>query len=201
MLIRRTLAAALTTSLLLLSACSSHLPLQNAQAPRLAASVNVLSTNGALNLIEEMAHAEPQEFARIEAAFQLEIAKSTRPSLDKIISNAIDAIHHHPLPDGDILSHPVVRLIQASLNRYVHIMSQNLIGRMMLIFAFANLAPEQHEAQLQKLQRSLTSLPKMDAKYLLDLLNGGFFASEVAPGSALEARLQRLLEERMAARF
>jgi hypothetical protein len=214
MMIRKTLSAAfsaaLTTSLLLLTACGSQLPLQNtALAPRqiqaasVNAPVNAMSTNGALNLIEEMAHAEdPAQFAQIEAAFRVEIAKSTRPSLQKIVSNAIEAIEHHPIPGGDITQHPVARLIYASLERYVKIMSKNLVGRMMLIFDLANVAsPAEQEAKLQKIQRSLNALPKMDAKDLLELLQGGFFKDEVAPGSPVEARLQKMLQERLVARF
>jgi len=214
MMIRKTLSAAfsaaLTTSLLLLTACGSQLPLQNAalaprqiQAASVNAPVNAMSTNGALNLIEEMAHAEdPAQFAQIEAAFRAEIAKSTRPSLQKIVSNAIEAIEHHPIPGGDITQHPVARLIYASLERYVKIMSKNLVGRMMLIFDLANVAsPAEQEAKLQKIQRSLNALPKMDAKDLLELLQGGFFKDEVAPGSPVEARLQKMLQERLVARF
>ncbi|MGE3726209.1 MAG: hypothetical protein AB7I41_11705 [Candidatus Sericytochromatia bacterium] len=214
MMIRKTLSAAfstaMATSLLLLTACGSQLPLQNAalaprqiQAASINAPINAMSTNGALNLIEEMAHAEdPAQYAQIEAAFRVEIAKSTRPSLQKIVANAIEAIEHHPIPGGDITQHPVARLIYASLERYVKIMSKNLVGRMMLIFDLANVAsPAEQEAKLQKIQRSLNALPKMDAKDLLELLQGGFFKDEVAPGSPVEARLQKMLQERLVARF
>lgn len=214
MMIRKTLSAAfsaaLTTSLLLLTACGSQLPLQNAalaprqiQAASVNAPVNAMSTNGALNLIEEMAHAEdPAQFAQIEAAFRVEIAKSTRPSLQKIVSNAIEAIEHHPIPGGDITQHPVARLIYASLERYIKLESKNLLSRVMMIFDLANVAsPAEQEAKLQKIQRSLTALPKMDAKDLLELLQGGFFKDEVAPGSPVEARLQKMLQERLVARF
>jgi hypothetical protein len=214
MMIRKTLSAAfstaMATSLLLLTACGSQLPLQNAalaprqiQAASVNSPVNAMSTNGALNLIEEMAHAEdPAQFAQIEAAFRAEIAKSTRPSLQKIVSNAIEAIEHHPIPGGDITQHPVARLIYASLERYVKITSKNLVSRMMLIFDLANVAsPAEQESKLQKLQRSLNALPKMDAKDLLELLQGGFFKDEVAPGSPVEARLQKMLQERLVARF
>jgi len=218
MMIRKTLSAAfstaMATSLLLLTACGSQLPLQNANlVPRqiqaasvnapINAPINAMSTNGALNLIEEMAHAEdPAQFAQIEAAFRVEIGKSTRPSLQKIVANAIEAIEHHPIPGGDITQHPVARLIYASLERYVKIMSKNLVSRMMLIFDLANVAsPAEQEAKLQKIQRSLNALPKMDAKDLLELLQGGFFKDEVAPGSPVEARLQKMLQERLVARF
>ncbi len=214
MMIRKTLSAAfsaaLTSSLLLLTACGSQLPLQNAalaprqiQAASINAPINAMSTNGALNLIEEMAHAEdPAQFAQIEAAFRVEIAKSTRPSLQKIISNAIEAIEHHPIPGGDITQHPVARLIYASLERYIKLESKNLLSRVMLIFDLANVAsPADQEAKLQKIQRSLNALPKMDAKDLLELLQGGFFKNEVAPGSPVEARLQKMLQERLVARF
>lgn len=206
MLIRKTLATALSASLLFLSACSSQMPLANqlmAQRQVRAASVTPQSTNGALNLIEEMAHAsDPADFERIESAFRGEIAKSTRPSLKKILSKAVEAIHHHPIPGDDILNHPVVRLIYAAQERYLDITGKTLMQRIFLIFDLAQAAsPSELESKVQKFQRSLNSLPKMDAQELQNMFAEGFFQQEVAPGSPLEACLLKLLQERMAARF
>ncbi|PKL78401.1 MAG: hypothetical protein CVV27_03335 [Candidatus Melainabacteria bacterium HGW-Melainabacteria-1] len=203
MLIRTSLKAALTASVILLSACTSQLPLQQAPRPAQVQTANTLrSTNGALLLIEDMAHAStPQEFDRIEAAFKAEIAKSTRPSLNKIIANAVEAIDHHPIPGQDFLSHPVARLIGASLERYLNIRSKTLIARAFLLFEMGDSDPAMLEAKVQKFQRSLNNLPKMDARDLLGLIGDGFFANEIEPGSPLEARLVKMLQDRLAARI
>ncbi|MEZ0369463.1 MAG: hypothetical protein ACAI44_10290, partial [Candidatus Sericytochromatia bacterium] len=129
MLTRIALLATLTLTTALTTACSGQMPLRPA-AQLQAASLR--NTNGALMLIEEMAHAtQPQEFERIEAAFRVEISKSSRPSLQKIIKQSSDAINHHPMPDGNSMDHPVVRLIHVSLERYIDLNNRTLVPRLM----------------------------------------------------------------------
>lgn len=189
-------------SCLLLTACASQLPLNLASQSSLQAqsAVSVKSTAGALALIEEMAHAQPPEYARIEAAFQVEISRSTRPSLKKILAQAAESIAHHPIADPDPRKHPVAKLVRLASWRYNWLMGENLISRVFELFALAYATPEQQPALIQSFETRIRNTPKLDVNLLLNDFNAGHYDDLLPVGSPLRAKLETVFKLRLAAR-
>lgn len=194
-MLRRSLVS---LSLILLSACSAQLPLQP-RGSMVQAAADLRNTNNALNLIEEMAHAPADQFARIEAAFVGEIAKSSRPSLNKIMGQAATAIQHHPLPGVEPLDHPVARLILAAMERYMVLATRNLFPRAMEVVGISEAEPAQQEALIQTFARHVAAMPKQDAQELLKMLNNGNLGEVLPIGSPLHGRIVKIVQDRLAA--
>lgn len=193
----------LLASLLLITACSNQAPLSAVQptAVRLLQShANARTTQGALSLLEEIAHAQAHQYPQIEAAFQLEIAKSTRPSLKLILAEAAKVMAEHPLPGAEAVAHPVARLVRLAMWRYNILVSDHLIPRIMELFGLANAEPTQQAAKVQVFEKRIQNTPKMDVKTLLQSFHEGHYADIIPPDSALNAQLQKILETRLAAR-
>lgn len=189
-------------SCLLLTACASQLPLNPTSQSALQAqsAVSVKSTAGALALIEAMAHANPQDYARIEADFQVEISRSTRPSLKKILAQAAESIAHHPIADPDPRKHPVAKLVRLAAWRYNWLMGENLISRVFELFALVYAKPEQQPALTQAFETRIRNTPKLDVKLMLNDFHAGHYDDLIPVGSPLRVKLETILNARLAAR-
>lgn len=187
-------------SCLLLTACASQLPLNPSPQTVLQAqsALSVRSTAGALALIEDMAHAAPQDYDRIEAAFENEITKSTRPSLKKILAQAAESVTNHPIANPDPRQHPVARLVRLATWRYNFLTGENLISRIFDLYAVLYAKPEQQSAALQTFAARIKSTAKMDVKVLLESFAQGYYDEKAAPGSPLRLQLEKILQTRMA---
>lgn len=183
-------------ALLLLTACvPAPLPGLSLHRP----AMQIQSTQGALDLIEQMAHAAPQDFDRIEAAFGVEINKSTRPSLKKILAKAAQAMHEHPVADPDPRKHPVARLVRLASWRYNWLMGENLISRAFEMFNLIYAKPSEQPALLQSFETKIRNTPKLDVQILLKGFEDGHHDDLTPPGSPLRQQLETILKKRLAA--
>lgn len=190
----------LISALILSTACTQQSPLTSIAAPvgLLQTAATPRSTQGALNLIEAMAHANPQEYAQIEAAFDVEIRKSTRPSLKKILAKAAEAISHHPQPGMEPAKHPVARLIRLAAWRFNWLMGENLIARVFELFAIFSATPDKQPALVKAFETHIRNTPKLDTKIILQSFQEGHYDDLAQPGSPLRVQLEAILKARMA---
>ncbi|MGE3726724.1 MAG: hypothetical protein AB7I41_14285 [Candidatus Sericytochromatia bacterium] len=187
-------------SCLLLTACAGAMPLNLATQPGAPSAVTTQSTQGALALIEEMAHASLPDHARIEAAFQIEISRSTRPSLKKILAQAAESMAHHPIADPDPRKHPVAKLVRLAAWRYNWLMGENLISRVFELFNLVYASPEQQPALARTFETRIRNTPKLDVNLLLTDFNAGHYDDLIPVGSPLRNQLETILKTRLAAR-
>lgn len=187
-------------SCLLLTACASAMPLNLTTQPGAPSAVTTQSTQGALVLIEEMAHAAPSDHARIEAAFQIEINRSTRPSLKKILAQAAESMAHHPIADPDPRKHPVAKLVRLAAWRYNWLMGENLISRVFELFNLVYAPSEQQPALTRTFETRIRNTPKLDVNLLLTDFNAGHYDDLIPVGSPLRNQLETILKNRLAAR-
>lgn len=187
--------------LLLTSACSNQMPLSKVPQPVgvLQAADSSRSTQGALDLIDQIAVAQPQEYAHIEAEFDKAISQSTRPSLKVILAHAAQVMTQHPIPGLEASAHPISRLVRLATWRHNYLSSNYMIPRALEILALAQAEPAAQETQLQSFEKRLRSTPKQDVKVLLQLLAEGSYDNLFPSDSLLHQRLVTILEARLAA--